>query len=193
MCENLRSAYSHLDGQKQISKGIFQSSYPNYLSQLHILNQRHALVYKTKPSKQICRDSFPFYISDIVDLALQFMENGVVMLWETGVWKQKNTSPHIPLNSRQLEGTGSLLAPQRPRLGLRETPAARISICHTKFRLSRTLNQPLAPVSFPFHFLGLKHKRTSVQRRATCALHCSMLNFFIHKLCLKDQNSQSSF
>ena len=51
----------------------------------------------------------------------------------------------------------------------------------------QTLTQILAPVFFPFHFLGLKHKGTSIQRQVTEALNLlPSIIFFIHKLCLKD-------
>ena len=60
----VKKCISTVDGQKQISTRTVQSSYPNYLSQLCILNQLQVFVYKTKPSK--AKAQKPFFPSTLV-------------------------------------------------------------------------------------------------------------------------------
>lgn len=120
------------------------------------------------------------------------MENGVAMLLvNRRLATNRNTSPHTPADHWQIRGTCHPVGTWYLRLwiGTREMPAARISTCHKKFTLKNSLTQILAPI-FPFHYLELKHKGTSVQRQVTYALNLlPSLIFFTHKLCLKDQFS----
>lgn len=138
MCENFKKCTFTSDGQKWISKGTFQSSYLNYLSQLHILNQLHAVVRQNQAKQKTQK---PFFPSDLTDFALQLMENGVAMLLvNRRLATNRNTSPHTPADHWQIRGTCHPVGTWYLRLwiGTREMPAARISTCHKKFRLSKT-------------------------------------------------------
>lgn len=130
LCENFKKCTPMSDGQKWISKGTFQSSYLN-LSQLHIFNQLHALVCKTKPSKTRPRNLF--FRSDLMDFVSQLMENGVVMLLvNRGLATNRNTSSHTPADHWQIQGSCHPVGTWYLRLwiGTREMPTARISTCH---------------------------------------------------------------
>lgn len=187
----LRNEHPHLDGQKEISKGTSQRSYPNYLSQLRILNQLHVLVYKTKSSKTKDSENFFPFLSDLMDFVLQLMENGVVMFLVNRSAMNRNTSPHTLPDHWQVRETCQPLGTWVLRriwylgvlwFGMREMPTARINTCHKKFRLSKLSDPNFSTSFFPFHFLGLKHIGTSVQRQVIYALNLlpSLISSFIN-------------
>lgn len=78
-----------------------------------------------------------------MDFVLQLMENGVVMLLANRRLETGNKQKHLSHSTRSVAGYRNLLAcwylctkknlvPQRPLLGTKEMPTARISTCHKK-------------------------------------------------------------